>query len=67
LAQAKLARNMPLTVYTHSEDARRTLKAGFQTRVAKPVELIELATVAPSLAGRGGSEESAEAMRRGND
>jgi CheY-like chemotaxis protein len=67
LAQAKLA----LTAYAHSEDTRRALKAGFQTRVAKPVEPIDLATAPPSLAGRGGSEESheesAEAMRRGHD
>jgi CheY-like chemotaxis protein len=40
---------MPLTAYAHSEDARRALKAGFQTRVVKPVEPIELATAPPSL------------------
>jgi CheY-like chemotaxis protein len=61
---------MPLTAYANSEDARQALKAGFQTRVAKPVEPIELAT-APSLAGWVGSEEGheegAKAMKRGND
>jgi CheY-like chemotaxis protein len=39
-----------LTAYAHSEDARRALKAGFQTRVANPVEPIELATAPPGLA-----------------
>jgi hypothetical protein len=62
---------MPLTAYAHSEEARRALKAGFLTRVAKPVEPIELAMAPPSLAGRGGSEESyeesAEEMKREND
>lgn len=48
---------MPLTAYAYSEDARRALKAGFQTRVAKPVEPIMFATAPPSLAGWGGSEE----------
>ena len=61
-----------LTAYARSEDARRALKAGYQTRVARPIEPIESATVAASLGGRGGSEEShedgaEEAMRRGND
>jgi CheY-like chemotaxis protein len=51
---------MPLTAYARSEDARRALKAGFQTCVAKLVEPIKLATAPPSLAGRGGSEESHE-------
>jgi PAS domain S-box-containing protein len=49
-----------LTAYVRAEDARRALKAGYQAHVAKPIELVELATVVASLAGRGGSEESHE-------
>jgi PAS domain S-box-containing protein len=49
-----------LTAYARAEDARRALKAGYQTHVAKPIEPVELATVVASLAGRGGREESHE-------
>jgi signal transduction histidine kinase/ActR/RegA family two-component response regulator len=39
-----------LTAYARSQDRRRTLIAGFQMHVAKPVEIQELAAVVSSLA-----------------
>ncbi|MBF2074517.1 MAG: PAS domain-containing protein [Synechococcales cyanobacterium C42_A2020_086] len=41
-----------LTAYARVEDRTRTLAAGFQMHMAKPVNLIELTTVIASLTGR---------------
>jgi CheY-like chemotaxis protein len=45
-----------LTAYARAEDARRALKAGYQTHIPKPVTLDELAAAVASLAGRGGDD-----------
>lgn len=47
-----------LTAFARLEDRRRTLVAGFQMHVAKPVEPSELLAVVASLAGRFGTEKS---------
>ena len=41
-----------LTAFSRAQDRTRALAAGFQSHVAKPVELEELATVIASLTGR---------------
>jgi CheY-like chemotaxis protein len=41
-----------LTAYARVEDRMRTLSAGFNMHVSKPVEPLELVTVLGSLAGR---------------
>jgi CheY-like chemotaxis protein len=41
-----------LTAYARPEDRTRSLQAGFQIHLPKPVEPAELATVVASLAGR---------------
>lgn len=41
-----------LTAFSRAQDRTRALAAGFQSHVAKPVELEELATVVASLMGR---------------
>jgi CheY-like chemotaxis protein len=41
-----------LTSHTQFEDRMRALQAGFQSHVAKPVEVKELLTVVAGLAGR---------------
>lgn len=41
-----------LTAFARSEDRTRALRAGYQTRVAKPVEPAELTAVVASLAIR---------------
>lgn len=41
-----------LTGYARREDRRRTLAAGFQVHIPKPVEAVELIVVIASLAGR---------------
>jgi signal transduction histidine kinase/response regulator of citrate/malate metabolism len=43
-----------VTALARSEDRRRALLAGFQTHVAKPVDVLELIAVVASLAGRTG-------------
>ena len=43
-----------MTALARSEDRRRALLAGFQTHVAKPVDVVELVAVVASLAGRTG-------------
>jgi signal transduction histidine kinase/ActR/RegA family two-component response regulator len=43
-----------LTAYSRVEDRMKTLSAGFQMHVPKPVEPAELATIIASLAGRTG-------------
>jgi CheY-like chemotaxis protein len=43
-----------VTALARSEDRRRALLAGFQTHVAKPVDVVELVAVVASLAGRTG-------------
>jgi CheY-like chemotaxis protein len=43
-----------LTAFARSEDRRRTLTAGYQTHVVKPVRPDELISVVASLAGRAG-------------
>jgi CheY-like chemotaxis protein/two-component sensor histidine kinase len=43
-----------VTAMARSEDRRRALLAGFQTHVAKPVDVVELLAVVASLAGRTG-------------
>ena len=43
-----------VTALARAEDRRRALLAGFQTHVAKPVDVVELAAVVASLAGRTG-------------
>jgi CheY-like chemotaxis protein len=43
-----------LTAFAHKEDRRRSLLAGFQMHVTKPVDLAELSAVIASLAGRTG-------------
>ena len=48
-------RNLPavaLTAYARSEDRTRSVLAGFQMHISKPVEPAELIAVIPSLAGR---------------
>jgi CheY-like chemotaxis protein len=42
-----------LTAYARREDRVKTLLAGYQTHLAKPVEPDELVTVVASLGGRG--------------
>ncbi|HYL99569.1 MAG TPA: ATP-binding protein, partial [Blastocatellia bacterium] len=52
---AELGANTPaaaLTAFARSEDRRRALVAGFQTHVAKPVEVSELVIIVASLAGK---------------
>ncbi len=44
-----------LTAYARSEDRTRSLMAGFQMHVAKPIEPAELITVIASLTGRTGT------------
>jgi PAS domain S-box-containing protein len=41
-----------LTAYARAEDRLRALRSGYQTHVAKPVEMAELVAVVASLAGR---------------
>jgi PAS domain S-box-containing protein len=41
-----------LTAYARAEDAQRAFLAGYQMHVAKPVELVQLATVVANLGGR---------------
>jgi len=51
------ARTVPaaaVTALARSEDRRRALLAGFQTHVAKPVDVVELIAVVATLAGRTG-------------
>ena len=43
-----------VTALARAEDRRRALLAGFQTHVAKPVDIMELVAVVASLAGRTG-------------
>ena len=43
-----------VTALARAEDRRRALLAGFQTHVAKPVDIVELVAVVASLAGRTG-------------
>ena len=43
-----------VTALARHEDRRRALLAGFQTHVAKPVDVVELVAVVGSLAGRTG-------------
>ena len=43
-----------LTAYARSEDRLKTIMAGFQTHVAKPVDAVELLALVASLAGRTG-------------
>ncbi len=43
-----------VTALARAEDRRRALLAGFQTHVAKPVDVVELVAVVASLAGRTG-------------
>ncbi|MFP5261267.1 MAG: PAS domain S-box protein [Blastocatellia bacterium] len=43
-----------LTAYARAEDRVRSLAAGYQMHLAKPVEPVELAIVIGNLAGRGG-------------
>jgi signal transduction histidine kinase len=43
-----------VTALARSEDRRRALLAGFQTHVAKPVDVVELVAVVASLVGRTG-------------
>ena len=43
-----------LTAYARAEDRLRSLSAGFQTHVAKPVDPVELVAVVASLGGRTG-------------
>jgi signal transduction histidine kinase/PleD family two-component response regulator len=43
-----------VTALARPEDRRRALLAGFQTHVAKPVDVVELVAVVASLAGRTG-------------
>jgi PAS domain S-box-containing protein len=50
-------RNIPaiaLTAYTRAEDRTRSLLAGFQAHLSKPIEPAELVAVVASLAGRTG-------------
>jgi CheY-like chemotaxis protein len=42
-----------LTAYARTEDRLRALDAGYQTHIAKPVELAELLTVVANLLRRG--------------
>ncbi|HEX2491183.1 MAG TPA: response regulator, partial [Blastocatellia bacterium] len=41
-----------LTAYARAEDRLRSLSAGFQIHVTKPVEPVELLTIVASLTGR---------------
>jgi CheY-like chemotaxis protein len=43
-----------LTAYARIEDRLKTLSAGYQMHVPKPVEPVELATIIASLTGRTG-------------
>jgi CheY-like chemotaxis protein len=43
-----------VTALARAEDRRRALLAGFQTHVAKPVDVVELVAVVASLVGRTG-------------
>lgn len=43
---------LALTAFAATEDRPRSLVEGFQTRVPKPIDAAELATVAASLTGR---------------
>ncbi len=47
-----------LTAYARAEDRMRSILAGFQMHVAKPVEPAELITMVASLAGRTGRPET---------
>jgi CheY-like chemotaxis protein len=44
-----------LTAFARSEDRRRSMLAGFQMHIAKPVEPAELIAVVTNLANRTGS------------
>ena len=44
-----------LTAYARTEDRLRALRAGYQSHIAKPVELAELVAVMASLLQRGGN------------
>jgi signal transduction histidine kinase len=46
-----------ITAYARAEDRRRTLLAGFNLHVAKPIDPAELLAVVASLSGRVGSSE----------
>src|SRR5262249_21948842 len=48
-----------LTAYARVEDRMKTLSAGYQMHVPKPVEPAELATIIASLAGHRGKASSA--------
>lgn len=50
-----------LTAFARSEDRRRTLLAGFQTHLAKPIDPLELVVVVAALAGRAASFSGGEA------
>jgi CheY-like chemotaxis protein len=50
-----------LTAYARSEDRMRSVRAGFQLHIAKPVEPTELITMVATLARR--SAERVEGMR----
>jgi PAS domain S-box-containing protein len=47
-----------LTAYARAEDRMRSLAAGYQMHLAKPVEPVELAIVIGNLAGRGGKDRA---------
>jgi hypothetical protein len=48
-----LAPAIALTAYASSEDSKRTLAAGFQIHVPKPLEPDQLVTAVATLVGRG--------------
>ena len=54
--QPSLLPAIALTAYARSEDRTRAMLAGFQSHVAKPVEVDELLIVVATLAGRTSSE-----------
>ena len=56
--EAEDVRNIPaiaLTAYARAEDRMRSLLAGYQAHLPKPIEPVELVTVITSLAGRTGA------------
>jgi CheY-like chemotaxis protein len=50
---AGLVPAIALTALARDEDRKRTLLAGYQVHISKPVDPAELVTVIASLAGRG--------------
>jgi hypothetical protein len=56
-----------LASYGRAEDRLRTLRAGFQIHVAKPVGALELATVVASLATRSPRRTAAGARGPGGE